>query len=141
LSLPLVICTTICLLSSSLVVHLAEGALERGRQRAFCFLWAGTIALGVAFVVGTIIEWRELIQVHSLTIGRNLFGTTYYTLVGFHLLHVTVGVIAMLVVLALAIGRRVNPANRSGVQLVTWYWHFVDAVWVAVFSVVYLFGR
>jgi cytochrome c oxidase subunit 3/cytochrome o ubiquinol oxidase subunit 3 len=141
LSLPLVICTTICLLSSSLVVHLAEGALERGRQRAFCFLGAGTIALGVAFVVGTIIEWRELIQVHSLTIGRNLFGTTYYTLVGFHLLHVTVGVIAMLVVLALAIGRRVNPANRSGVQLVTWYWHFVDAVWVAVFSVVYLFGR
>ena len=78
---------------------------------------------------------------HGLTIGRNLFGTTYYTLVGFHGLHVTVGVIAMLVVLALAIGRRVNPANRAGVQLVSWYWHFVDAVWVAVFTVVYLVGR
>ncbi len=92
-------------------------------------------------MLGTIIEWRELIQVHGLTIGRNLFGTTYYTLVGFHGLHVTVGVIAMLVVLALAIGRRVNPANRVGVQLVSWYWHFVDAVWVVVFTVVYLFGR
>ena len=61
LSLPLVIGTTICLLSSSLVVHLAERALERGRQHTFCFLWAGTIALGVAFLLGTAIEWRELI--------------------------------------------------------------------------------
>jgi cytochrome c oxidase subunit III len=141
LSLPLVICTTICLLSSSLVIHLAERTIERGNQRTFCFLWAGTIALGIAFLIGTAVEWRELIEKHGLTIGRNLFGTTYYTLVGFHGLHVTVGVIAMLVVLALAIGRRVNPSNRASVQLVSWYWHFVDAVWVVVFTVVYLVGR
>lgn len=141
LSLPLVIGTTICLLSSSLVVHLAERSLERQRQRSFCFLWAGTIALGIAFLIGTAIEWRELIERHHLTIGRNLFGTSYYTLVGFHGLHVTVGVLVMLVVLALAIGGRLSYANRAGVQLVSWYWHFVDVVWVAVFTVVYLVGR
>jgi heme/copper-type cytochrome/quinol oxidase subunit 3 len=76
-----------------------------------------------------------------LTIGRNLFGTTFYTLVGFHGLHVTVGVIVMLVVLGLALRRRVTRDNQIGVQLVSWYWHFVDAVWVAVFTVVYLVGR
>lgn len=100
-----------------------------------------TIALGVAFLAGTIYEWHDLIEVHGLTIGRNLFGTTYYTLVGFHGLHVTVGVITMLIVLGLALGRRVTHANQIGVELVSWYWHFVDVVWVFVFSIVYLFGR
>ncbi len=82
-----------------------------------------------------------MIEVHGLTLGRNLFGTTYYTLVGFHALHVTIGVIVMLIVLGLALGRRVTHANQSGVELVSWYWHFVDVVWVFVFSIVYLFGR
>lgn len=141
LSLPLVIGTTICLLSSSLVIHLADRALDRQRLRSFCLWWSGTIVLGVAFLLGTAFEWRELIERHGLTISRNLFGTSYYTLVGFHGLHVTVGVILMLVVLGLALGRQVTHANRAGVQLVSWYWHFVDAVWVAVFTVVYLFGR
>jgi cytochrome c oxidase subunit III len=141
LSLPLVIGTTICLLSSSVAIHLAGMALERQRQRLFCCWWALTIALGVAFLAGTIYEWRDLIEVHGLTIGRNLFGTTYYTLVGFHGLHVTIGVITMLIVLGLALGRRVTHANQIGVELVSWYWHFVDVVWVFVFSIVYLFGR
>ena len=69
---------------------------------------AATIALGIAFLVGTAVEWRELINEHHLTISRNLFGTTYYTLVGFHGLHVTVGVVAMLIVLALSLGREVT---------------------------------
>jgi len=141
LSLPLVIGTTICLLSSSLAIHLADRALERRRQRAFCLWWSGTIVLGVVFLAGTAFEWHELIERHGLTIRRNLFGTSYYTLVGFHGLHVTAGVIMMLVVLGLALRQQVTHANRAGVQLVSWYWHFVDVVWVAVFTVVYLFGR
>jgi len=141
LSLPLVIGTTICLLSSSIVIHLADRALERNRQTLFCVWWSATIVLGAIFLLGTAYEWRELIERHGLTIGRNLFGTSYYTLVGFHGLHVTVGVIVMLVVLGLALRRQVTHANRAGVQLVSWYWHFVDAVWVAVFTVVYLVGR
>ena len=136
LSLPLVILTTICLLSSSGTIHRAEKFLAVGDLPGFRRWWAATIGLGFAFLVGTGYEWYDLITRDGLTISRNLFGTTFYTLVGFHGLHVTVGLVTMLVVLLL----RPGP-DRRGVELVSWYWHFVDAVWVVVFSVVYLFGR
>ncbi len=141
LSLPLVVCTTLFLLSSSVTVHLAERALRLGIHARFCRWWTATIALGAIFLLGTAYEWRELIVRHHLTIHRNLFGTTYYTLVGFHGLHVTAGVVAMLVVLSLALARGVTRGNGLVVELVSWYWHFVDAVWVVVFTVVYVFGR
>jgi cytochrome c oxidase subunit 3/cytochrome o ubiquinol oxidase subunit 3 len=141
LSLPLVLGTTLCLITSSAVIHAAEGALHRGRQVAFCLLWGLTIALGIAFLAGTAYEWRELIFDKHLTISRNLFGTTYYTLVGFHALHVTGGVTTMLIVLLLAVRREVTQSKPLGVQLVGWYWHFVDVVWVVVFCVVYLTAR
>jgi cytochrome c oxidase subunit 3 len=141
LSLPLVIVTTICLLSSSLTIHMAEKQLHQGNAAGFCRWWSATIALGMAFMLGTAYEWRELIEEHQLTIGRNLFGTTYYTLVGFHGLHVTVGLLVMLVMLVLFMSRELSAINRAGVELVAWYWHFVDAVWVVVFTVVYVVGR
>jgi cytochrome c oxidase subunit 3/cytochrome o ubiquinol oxidase subunit 3 len=137
----LVVGTTICLLSSSVTIHLAEKNLRLGLQREFCAWWSVTILLGVAFLVGTGYEWYKLIFEEGLTISRNLFGTTFYTLVGFHALHVTAGVIAMLTVLGLALRRQVTHRSEVGVQLVAWYWHFVDGVWVAVFTVVYLVGR
>ena len=141
LSLPLVICTTICLLSSSGTIHLAEKHLRSGAQRAFVLWWTATIVLGVMFLLGTAYEWHDLITQEGLTISRNLFGTTYYTLVGFHALHVTAGVIAMLIVLGLGLRGAVTKKNQIGVELVSWYWHFVDAVWIVVFTLVYLFGR
>ena len=141
LSLWLAVGSTVCLLSSSVTVHLAERTLGRGNQGRFLLLWAATIFLGVLFLLGTAIEWHGLIYHHGLTISRNLFGTTYYTLVGLHALHVTGGVTIMLIVLGLALRREVTAANRSGVGLVSWYWHFVDGVWVVVFTVVYLVGR
>ncbi|HEX4149813.1 MAG TPA: heme-copper oxidase subunit III [Pirellulales bacterium] len=150
LSLPLVICTTICLLSSSLTMHLAEKRLQHshgtsGGLAAFNVWWGITIALGAAFLAGTAYEWRELIERHGLSISRNLFGTTYYTLVGFHAAHVTIGVLAMAIVLGLILGRQFNPQADPGqgrsVQLVGWYWHFVDAVWIVVFTLVYIIGR
>ena len=141
LSLPLALCTTLCLLSSSATIHFAEGALHQGGRGRFRLWWALTIALGVAFLGGTAFEWYDLITRHQLTISRNLFGSTFYTLVGFHGFHVTAGVIAMLIVLGLATRGQVTEKNPLGVQLVAWYWHFVDGVWVVVFSVVYLFGR
>jgi cytochrome c oxidase subunit 3/cytochrome o ubiquinol oxidase subunit 3 len=156
LSLPLVIGTTICLLSSSLTVHLAEKSHRSGAKAAFIRWWSATILLGIVFLAGTAYEWYTLITRHGLTISRNLFGTTYYTLVGFHALHVSIGVIVMLLVLGLSLGAiRKNqtsgpiyavtsPAARhqgSAVELVSWYWHFVDGVWVVVFSVVYVLGR
>jgi cytochrome c oxidase subunit 3/cytochrome o ubiquinol oxidase subunit 3 len=141
LSLSLVIGTTICLLSSSLTVHLAEGQLRGGAQGAFRFWWLATIVLGVAFLGGTAYEWYGLITHNHLTISSNLFGTTYYTVVGFHALHVTGGVIAMLIVLGLALRGEMTASNHVGAQVVSWYWHFVDGVWIVVFTVVYLLGR
>ena len=141
LSLALVVGTTICLLSSSVTIHLAGKTLERGNQGGFLLWWAATIGLGVVFLLGTAYEWYGLIYHYGLTISRNLFGTTYYTLVGLHALHVSGGVTMMVIVLGLALSRQVTTANRSGVGLVSWYWHFVDAVWVVVFTVVYLVGR
>jgi cytochrome c oxidase subunit 3/cytochrome o ubiquinol oxidase subunit 3 len=138
LKLPLVLFTTVCLLSSSATIHVAEGRLERGNQGGFLLWWLATIVLGVVFLAGTAFEWYELIDRYHLTIRRNLFGTTYYTLVGLHALHVTGGVTIMLIVFGLALRRQVTTANRAGVGLVSWYWHFVDVVWVVVFTVVYL---
>jgi cytochrome c oxidase subunit 3 len=141
LSLGLVLATTACLLSSSVTIHLAEGALHRGRSSMFVPMWGLTILLGTAFLAGTGYEWRELIFEHHLTIDRNLFGTTFYTLVGFHGLHVTIGLIALSAVLFLALRGEIHERNAIAVQMVSWYWHFVDAVWVVVFAVVYLIGR
>jgi cytochrome c oxidase subunit III len=141
LKLPLVLLMTACLLASSATVHVAERALGRGERGGFLLWWLATIVLGAAFLGGTAFEWHDLIYRHGLTISRNLFGTTYYTLVGLHALHVTGGVTIMLIVLGLALARRVTGANRDAVGLVSWYWHFVDGVWVVVFSVVYLLGR
>ena len=140
LKLPLVLCNTGFLLASSVTAHLAEKALRRGGQGEFIGWWAATIGLGMLFLLGTAYEWYGLIS-HGLTISRNLFGSTYYTLVGAHALHVTGGVTIMLTVLGLAVARQVTSANRSGVELIGWYWHFVDGVWVVVFTVVYLVGR
>jgi cytochrome c oxidase subunit 3 len=141
LSLPLVIGTTCCLLSSSATVHLAVKSLGIGDTSVFLRWWSATIVLGIVFLAGTAYEWHELIVEHDLTISRNLFGTTYYTLVGFHALHVTVGVLVMLTVLGLTLSRQLTTESRGGVELVSWYWHFVDGVWVVVFTVVYVAGR
>ena len=141
LTLGLVLCTTACLLASSVTVHMAERTLGRGKQGGFLLWWTATIVLGLLFLLGTAYEWYGLIYDHGLTISRNVFGSTYYTLVGLHALHVTGGVTIMLIVLGLALGRQITTANRAGVGMVSWYWHFVDAVWVVVFTVVYLAGR
>jgi cytochrome c oxidase subunit III len=139
--LPMVLAASACLFSSSATIHVAERALRRNDRRAFLGWWGLTIVLGVLFLVGTMIEWNELIFKWGLTISRNLFGTTYFTLVGFHALHVTMGIIAMSIVFGLAWGRRITERDGTGVEVVSWYWHFVDGVWAVVFSLVYLVGR
>jgi cytochrome c oxidase subunit III len=138
LSLKLALGTTLCLVASSFAIHLAEGALRRGNQAAFRLLWGVTIALGIAFLAGTAYEWHDLITRQHLTISRNLFGTTFYTLVGFHGLHVTAGIVAMSIVLGLALRGAITEKHHTGVQLVSWYWHFVDVVWIVVFLIVYV---
>ncbi|HST10660.1 MAG TPA: cytochrome c oxidase subunit 3 [Terriglobales bacterium] len=132
---------TICLLSSSLTIHFAGKLLERGRRGPFLLLWLFTIVLGALFLYGTGQEWHRLIYQHGLTISTNLFGTTYYSLVGLHAFHVTAGLIMLSIVLLFGLARRVGPEQSARVNVLSLYWHFVDAVWVVVFTVVYVLGR
>ena len=132
---------TICLLSSSLTIHLASRFLGRGKRGRFLGLWFLTIALGGLFLYGTAQEWHRLIYEHGLTISTNLFGTTYYSLVGLHATHVTVGLIMLTIVLLFGLAGRVGPEQSVRVDVLSMYWHFVDVVWVVVFTVVYILGR
>jgi cytochrome c oxidase subunit 3/cytochrome o ubiquinol oxidase subunit 3 len=132
---------TVCLLSSSLTIWLAEHAIERGRMRAFAAWWALTIVLGIVFLAGTAQEWTRLIAHEGLTIRTNLFGTTFYSLVGLHATHVVVGLIMLSLVMIFTLLGRVDQRNAERIQVLSLYWHFVDAVWVVVFTVVYIVGR
>src|ERR1700693_2103742 len=132
---------TICLLSSSLTIHLAAKFLRQGSVRAFTIWWFATITLGAAFMYGTTTEWHRLIYHEGLTITTNLFGTTYYSLVGLHGFHVIVGLLALSTVMALTIFGAVKQEHAERVDVLSLYWHFVDAVWVIVFTVVYVAGR
>jgi cytochrome c oxidase subunit III len=131
---------TICLLSSSLTIHFAVKLLKSGRVVSFTLSWLLTIALGAVFLLGTVREWRHLIYDEGLTIQTNLFGTTYYSLVGLHALHVTVGLLALATVLLFALRGDVNAQDAGRTEVLSMYWHFVDVVWVVVFMVVYMIG-
>src|ERR1700723_70579 len=132
---------TICLLSSSLTIHLASKELENGHRKTFLILWSITIALGALFLFGTALEWHRLIYEHGLTISTNLFGTTYYSLVGLHAFHVTAGLIMLSVVAIFGFIGRMGVSQSGRVAVLSMYWHFVDVVWVVVFTVVYVLGR
>lgn len=132
---------TICLLSSSMTVHFAAKSLERGRQVAFLSLWSLTVLLGGLFLFGTAHEWYRLIYEHGLTISTNLFGTTYYSLVGLHAFHVTAGLLMFSIVLMFSLAGRLRQEQSGRIGILAMYWHFVDAVWVVVFTVVYVVGR
>ena len=139
LSMPII--NTICLLSSSITIVLAVRALEAGSIRSFGIWWLVTLGLGLEFMAGTAAEWHRLIYREGLTIGTNLFGTTYYSLVGLHALHVTVGLILILLVMVLTMLGYMNRNHLERIDCFSWYWHFVDAVWVVVFITVYVIGR
>src|SRR5258707_12035110 len=126
---------TICLLSSSVTIHLAAKRLERDGRLTFLMLWLLTIVLGGLFMYGTAQEWRRLIYEHGLTISTNLFGTTYYSLVGLHAFHVTVGLVMLTIVLWLNIAGDIRRQSAR-VEVLSMYWHFVYGVWVVWFTVV-----
>ena len=132
---------TVCLLSSSLTVHFAVTALERNAAR-LCSLWlALTVLLGGVFLADTAVEWHELIYQYGLTIRTNLFGTTFYSLVGLHASHVIVGLGMLSLALLFAVTGKLNSSHAHRLHVLSYYWHFVDAVWVVVFIVVYVLGR
>lgn len=132
---------TICLLSSSITIHFAVSALRKANVRS-CTLWmAGTVLLGAIFLMTTAREWYRLIHDFGLTIRTNLFGTTFYSLVGLHATHVVIGLIMLTTALALLLSGRVGERHAERLEVLSLYWHFVDGVWVVVFLVVYVLGR
>ena len=132
---------TICLLSSSITIHVAVKSLRTGNVRRFALWWLLTIVLGAIFLAGTAQEWHHLIYDEGLTIQTNLFGTTYYSLVGLHAFHVTVGLLALAIVSLFAILGHIRQEHAERAEVLSMYWHFVDTVWVVVFIVVYIVGR
>jgi cytochrome c oxidase subunit 3/cytochrome o ubiquinol oxidase subunit 3 len=132
---------TICLLSSSITIHFGVRLLRSGRIVSFGLWWLLTIALGSIFLLGTLREWHQLIYDEGLTIQTNLFGTTYYSLVGLHAFHVTVGLLALATVMVFTLRGDVGKQHAERAEVLSMYWHFVDVVWVAVFTVVYIIGR
>ncbi len=129
-----VIINTLVLLSSSFIIQPAENALRRNRLNRFRLLWLITICMGTYFLVGQAIEWKNL----NFGLTTGLVGSTYYVLTGFHGLHVLTGVILQIIMLI----RSFIPGNYNnthfGASATTLFWHFVDVIWVILFSLLYL---
>ncbi len=136
LDIPRTVVFTACLIFSSFTMHHAGSHLRTGNRRpALVWLFA-TIALGTVFLVGQGTEYAFLIK-KEVVISRDLFGTTFYTLTGFHGLHVFIGLIMLATLFGLELRQKVS--NRfEAVESVSIYWHFVDAVWMVIFPVIYL---
>ncbi len=139
--LELPIFSSICLLSSSITVHWAVSALRKHNVRNCTLGLAATVLLGLIFLACTAQEWYHLIHDFGLTIRTNLFGTTFYSLVGLHATHVVVGLILLTIALIFSLLGQLSEKHENRLEVLSLYWHFVDAVWVVVFLVVYVLGK
>lgn len=128
---------SIALFSSSFTMWLAEKAHSKESGGQVTFWLFATIALGAIFIGGQGVEYARLIM-DNITISKDLFGSTFFTLTGFHGLHVIIGLMLLTVLFVLSVWGRKKEPQHDGMMSVAIYWHFVDAVWVVVFSVVYL---
>lgn len=128
---------SICLFSSSFTIVMAERAIARGKTALFGVWWLLTILLGAIFILGTAREWYHLIYVEHLTISSSLFGTTFYSLVGLHGFHVIVGLNGLSIIMIFAALGYVKQEHASRIEVFAMYWHFVDAIWIVVLTVVY----
>jgi cytochrome c oxidase subunit 3/cytochrome o ubiquinol oxidase subunit 3 len=125
------------LLASSLTMVLALAAIQRGdvgRSRVWLL---ATALLGATFVGGQVYEFTSFVR-EGLTLSANVFGTSFYVLTGFHGTHVGIGILMLLTLLSLSLTGRLGPDRAEAVELVGLYWHFVDIVWIVIFTVVYL---
>ncbi len=136
LEFPLI--ATIALFASSFTVVVAERAFHQTALKKFHLWWGVTILLGLFFIGFTAHEWYELIAHKGLTLQSNVFGSTFYSLVGLHAFHVIVGLILLSLVWILSVLGHVKSDQFERIQMISWYWHFVDAIWAVVLIVVYV---
>jgi cytochrome c oxidase subunit I len=128
---------SLCLFASSFTIWRAEAGLHKGNHRAMASWLGATILLGFVFIVGQGLEYWHLLR-SGVSISTNLFAATFFTLTGFHGLHVSVGLLALLIVLGLALAGDFKKGPCAALPAVGLYWHFVDVVWVFVLSIVYI---
>lgn len=127
------------LFASSFTIWLAGKSL-RNRNHTMLKVWIlATIILGATFIYGQGLEWKGLID-KNITISRNVFGTTFFTLTGFHGFHVCAGLIMLTLLLGLSLAGDFKGPKSDAVECISIYWHFVDGVWIVVFSVIYLWA-
>ena len=134
LDLPLAAVLTAILVASSFTMQFAVWAIRRGDTGKLKLWTAITLALGVVFLIGQIYDYSQL----GFGIADGVFGTVFYTLTGFHGAHVFGGAVGLTVILARAMRGQFSQRNHVAVEAVSMYWHFVDVVWIGVFSTIYL---
>ncbi len=134
---PLVTFGTAVLLFSSFFVVLALYGAQRGNRKMLVGWLSATVLCGLFFVGMQVYEFQHFFH-KGLGYSTNLYGTTFYTLTGFHGSHVTLGVIWLSTMLYLAIRGKIPPEKALNLELAALYWHFVDVVWIVIFPVVYL---
>jgi cytochrome c oxidase subunit 3/cytochrome o ubiquinol oxidase subunit 3 len=125
------------LLMSSLTMVLALAAIQRGDHQKLRVWLMATALLGMCFISGQVYEFTRFVQ-DGLTIKTNVFGSSFFLLTGFHGLHVTVGILMLLSLYLMSLDGRLPSDRAETVELVGLYWHFVDVVWIVIFTVVYL---
>ena len=136
LDLPLAAVLTAILVASSFTMQFAVWAIRRGDTGKLKLWTAITLALGVIFLIGQIYDYSQL----GFGIADGVFGTVFYTLTGFHGAHVFGGAVGLTIVLVRAMRGQFSQRNHVAVEAVSMYWHFVDVVWIGVFSTIYLLG-
>jgi len=137
LNIPFITVTTFVLLMSSLAMVLALSAVQRGNRRGSIIWLAATAVLGMIFLGGQYIEFSHFVH-EGLGLSRNLFSATFFLLTGTHGAHVTVGVIWLLSLLGMELKGNLGPGKAEIVEVAGLYWHFVDVVWIVLFTVIYL---
>jgi cytochrome c oxidase subunit 3 len=130
---------TIILLSSSFTVHIAHHALKHGDNRKKFNLWLGvTVVLGIIFLCLQVMEYREAYGHYGITLTSGIYGTTFFMLTGFHGFHVAMGTLMLGIQLARSFKGQFTSDDHFGFEMASWYWHFVDVVWVMLFFFVYI---
>jgi cytochrome c oxidase subunit III len=125
------------LFASSFTIVYAEKMMHKLDRKNFLIWWGVTMALGAYFVFYSFSEWHELIYHEGLTISVNVFGSTFYSLVGLHLSHVIVGLILLSIIFVLTLLGKIPEDHIEHTEMISWYWHFVDGIWVVVLTLVY----
>jgi cytochrome c oxidase subunit 3 len=130
---------TVILVTSSVTVTFAHWALKKNQRLPLLIWLASTVALGVTFLTLQVIEYTHAYNELGLTMGAGIYGSTFYMLTGFHGAHVTMGTIMLTVMLLRCFSGHFSPENHFAFEAVSWYWHFVDVIWLFLFTLVYWF--